>query len=108
MKAAIFSNTSVPLKKTTRLYLAFYTMAAGSFQGVKRLGRDGNHPSHIAPRLKDRTIPLLCAFMVGYRVSFTFYTSGRDIHSADLVGWGCKAEIQWRFTYVAGWTTLLA
>jgi len=50
-------------------------MGTGSFPGVKRPGRDFDHPPHLAPRLKKEqiytsTLPL--AFVACSRVDFTF------------------------------------
>ena len=35
------------------------TMGTGSFSGVKRLGRDVDHPSYVVLKLKSKAIPLL-------------------------------------------------
>ena len=42
--------------------------------GIKRSGRDVDHPPHLAPKLKSRAIPLLpiWAFVVCSRVNLTF------------------------------------
>ena len=43
---------SAPVETGLEAHPASYTMDTGSFQGVKRPGRDVDHPPHLAPRLK--------------------------------------------------------
>jgi len=43
---------SAPVQTGPGACPASYTMAAGSFPGVKRPGRGADHPPHLAPRLK--------------------------------------------------------
>jgi hypothetical protein len=43
---------SVPVQTGPGAQPASCTMGTGSFRGVKRSGRDTDHPSHLAPRLK--------------------------------------------------------
>ena len=55
------ARISAPVQTGPEAQPAFYTMGTGSFQGVKRPGRGFDHPSHLAPRLRN------C-----YRKNFTF------------------------------------
>ena len=43
---------SAPVQTDPGVHPASYTMGTGSFLGVKRPGRDVDHPPHLAPRLK--------------------------------------------------------
>jgi len=43
---------SAPVQTLPGGHPASYTMGTGSFPGVKRPGRDVDHPPHLAPRLK--------------------------------------------------------
>ena len=43
---------SAPVQTGPGAHPASYTMDTGSFPGVKRPGRDVDHPLHLAPRLK--------------------------------------------------------
>ena len=43
---------SAPVKTGWGAQTASYTMGAGSFPGIKRLGRGVDHPPHLAPRLR--------------------------------------------------------
>ena len=43
---------SEPVQTGSETHPASYTMGTGSFPGVKRPGRDVDHPPHLAPRLK--------------------------------------------------------
>jgi len=67
---------SAPLHAGPGAHPASYTMGTGSlFPGVKRPGRDVDHPSHLAPRLrKSRAISLFPTwiFVACYRVNCTF------------------------------------
>jgi hypothetical protein len=64
---------SAPVQTGPGAHPASYKTGTGSFPGIKRPRRGVNHPSHLAPRLKNRAIPLLplCAFMTSNRVNFT-------------------------------------
>jgi hypothetical protein len=54
------------------------SLVCNEYRVIPRGKADGRVAStthlHLAPRLKDRVIPLLpiCAFMAGYRVNFAF------------------------------------
>jgi len=43
----------LPYRPALGAYPAFYTMGTGSFPLVKWPGRGADHPSHLAPRLKE-------------------------------------------------------
>jgi hypothetical protein len=63
---------SVPVHTSPWAHPASYTVGNWSFPGVKRRGRDVDHPAHLAPRLKkSRAIPLLhrWAFVACSRVN---------------------------------------
>ena len=43
---------SAPVQDGPGAHPASYTMGTGSFPGLKRPGRDFDHPPHLAPRLR--------------------------------------------------------
>ena len=64
-----------PVQTCPGAHPASCTMGTGSFLGVKRTGRDVDHPTHLAPRLKKEykyTSTPLWAFVASSRVNFTF------------------------------------
>ena len=44
---------SAPVQNGSGAHPDSCTMTSGSFPGVKRPGRDVDHPPHLAPRLKE-------------------------------------------------------
>ena len=66
---------STPVQTGPGAHPASYTMGTGSFLGVKRQGRGFDHPSHLAPRLKEEWSAILLhvwTFVACCRVKFTF------------------------------------
>ena len=66
---------SAPVQTGPGAHPASYTMGTGTFPGVKRPGRDVDHPPHLAPRWKKElsySSTPLCDFMACSGVIFTF------------------------------------
>ena len=67
---------SAPVQTGPGAQPASYAMGTGSFPGVKRPGRDVNHPPSPSAEVKEKVEIYLCspcAFMACSRVNFTFF-----------------------------------
>jgi hypothetical protein len=70
---------TAPVQTGSGVQPASYTRGNGSFQGVKRLGRDVDHTPHLVLGLKKSRAVLLLPlweFMACSRENFTFNESG--------------------------------
>ena len=48
------ARSSAPVQTDSGAHPASYTMGTGSFPGVKRPSRGGNHPTHLTPKFKKQ------------------------------------------------------
>ena len=63
---------SAPVQTGPGAYPASYTMGTGTFPGVKRPGRDVDHPPTSSAEVEGRVELPLWTFGAGYRETFTF------------------------------------
>ena len=74
-----------------RTHPASYTMATGSFLGVKWLGCGIDNPPHLVPRLKKEhsytSTPLLglCGLFYGELYLYLFYPQNRTEHNTEQI-----------------------
>ena len=52
VESRLGARYSAPVRTDPGAHPASYTMGTGSFPGVKRPGREVDHPPHLSPRLK--------------------------------------------------------
>jgi hypothetical protein len=100
----VWTRFSAPYQTGPGALPPSYTMGTGSFSGVKRAGRDVDHPPHLAPRLK-KEYSYISSYgpswlFLGWTLPFTFNIVYRAFHY--LITFGEKKNGALRYTGPAG------